>query len=151
MIQKSLHIISLVLLLTGSSVSFASTIFNQGQRSPTLCEMKDLSVACAKGDKITLDATREDNDVYLTIGTAESSGSVLLLTIDNNKPEIIKMVNSERKNLAKRVYISRSLISKLKEATSIKFEIIMNERSPIQGSLGKMHFDWLKQFGNKCS
>lgn len=126
------------------SLLFASPVFANG-----LCEMKNLEVKCENGDKIKLDVARASSDVFLTINTKEALGDYILLSINGNKPEILKMTASSL--LSKRAHLSYSLISKLKNATSIQFKIVMNKRKPISGQLGNSHFEWLKRFGKKCS
>ena len=114
--------------------------------------MKDLDVACDKGDKITFDVIRTHDDrgvVFLNIDTKDAIGDHLLLYINNNQPETLKIVHG--KTSLKGVFVPYSIVSKLKAATSVHFKIDMKKRSPISGTLGQYHFDWLKRFGNTCS
>lgn len=158
MLKKSCQLLSIVLLLTGSQYCLSAGLFENGKlqsQSDSQCSMKNLNVNCEKGDNIRLDVTRSENakkgEVFLTINSKEDLGDYVLLYINNRKPEIVKMEKAGFESAIKRVYLSRSLILKIKDATSLQFKISMLKRRPIHGSLTQYHFDWLKQFGNKCS
>ncbi len=144
---------TIFLLISATSLScFADTVIENAPH----CAMKNLDVACEKGDNIKLDVIRTNDQrgvVFLKVNTSENIGDHLLLYINNNKPEVLKIENGNvnLNSAAKGAFISRSIASKLKAATSVHFKIAMKKRKPIQGSLGSHHFEWLKQFGNICS
>ncbi len=148
MLKHSLKIVFFLLISATSLSTFANTVI---VNAPQFA-MKNLDVACEKGDNIKLDVIRTNDQrgvVFLKFNTTESIGDHLLLYINDNKPEILKIENSNA--ASKGAFISRSIASKLKDATSVHFKIAMKKRKPIQGSLGSYHFEWLKQFGTVCS
>jgi hypothetical protein len=135
-----------------SSVCFGDTIIENGQS----CAMKNLDVQCEKGDTIKLDVIRthdQRGDIFLNINSAETIGDYILLYINGGKPEILKMENisANVNSASKGAFIPRSIISKLRNATSVHFKISMEKRNPISGSLGQYQFDWLKRFGMACT
>lgn len=118
------------------------------------CAMKNLDVNCEKGEKIKLDVIRTNDErgvVFLKINANEKIGDFILLYINNNKPEILKMENATNNSASKGAFIPRSIVGKLRDAVSVNFKISMKGRSPIQGSLKQNHFEWLKRFGDACS
>lgn len=135
-------------ILLFSSTLFAQPVIENAQ----VCSMKDLSVACENGENIHLDVIRnKDNrgDIFLNINTKEKIGTYLLLYIDSQKPDVLKVENG--KNAAKGAFLTRSIILKLRSANSVQFKIGMQKRNPISGKLDQNHFEWLKKFGKACS
>ncbi len=148
MAKWHLQIAVCLLSISLSSLGFAQTTIENAQ----VCAMKNLDVACEKGDKIKFDVIRNHDNrgvVFLNIDTKDAVGDHLELYINSNKPEILKIV--QNKASLRGVFVSYAIVSKLKAATSVHFKIAMKQRSPILGSLDKYHFDWLKRFGNTCS
>jgi hypothetical protein len=120
------------------------------------CAMKNLDVSCEQGDKIKLDVIRTHDQrgvVFLNINSSDAIGDHIMLYINDNKPEILKIeqFRAHTNAQSKGTFLPLNLISKLKSATSVRFKISMKSRKPIDGSLGHSHFEWLKRFGNACS
>ena len=152
MFKPTLQMITFLLISVTCVLCNANTVIEKAQE----CAMKNLAVACEKGDNIKFDIIRTHDQrgvVFLNVNTTEAMGDHLLLYINDNKPEILKMEHrqSPLNSLATGAFISRDLIGKLRSATSVRFKIAMKKRTPISGSLGEHHFDWLKRFGNTCS
>jgi hypothetical protein len=150
MLNRYFQIAIFALVSSISTVSYAGTTIENGQS----CAMKNLDVQCEKGDKIQLDVIRthdQRGDIFLNVNTTESIGDYILLYINGSKPEILKMENSNVNSSSKGAFIPRSIIGKLRNATSVHFKISMEKRTPISGSLGQYQFDWLKRFGIACS
>lgn len=152
MLKRYVKMAAIMLVCSIPALSFANTTIEHAQS----CAMKNLAVNCEKGDKIKLDVIRTHDsrgDIFLNINSGDAIGDYLLLYINNNKPEVLKMQKSvsPANPQAKGAFIPRSVISKLRTATSVHFKIGMQKRSPISGSLGQYHFEWLKRFGSACS
>jgi hypothetical protein len=144
------QIATLLLTLSASSLSFAETTIVNSYP----CTMKDLEVMCANGEKLNLDVIRSTDqrgEVFLNINTQAPIGNYLLLYIDNAKPEVLRVENGTNTvNVSKGSFISRNLILKLKDATSVHFKIGMQKSNPLSGQLNQSHFEWLKRFGKAC-
>jgi len=152
MLKRCTQIVAFVLLSSTAALSFANTTIENAQ----MCAMKNLNVNCEKGDQIKLDVIRTHDtrgDIFLNINSGDALGDYILLYINNNKPEVLKMQKSVSPATpsAKGAFIPRSIISKLRTASSVHFKIAKQKGSPISGSLGQYHFEWLKRFGAACS
>ncbi len=132
------------MILFVSCVGFA----NQNIDSNQACSVRDIDVTGQKGEKIKLDLIRTAKDhrgeVFLKINTKDKIGEYLVLYINNEKPEILKIMNE------KGSFIPFNVIRKLRSATSLKFSISMKKGEPIIGKLNESHFLGMKQFGKKC-
>lgn len=152
MFNRCFQIVAFVLI----SFFTASCLANVTIEKAQACAMKNLDVSCEKGDNIKLDVIRTHDQrgvVFLNINSTEAIGDHILLYINGNKPEILKIEQFKAKSSvqSKGTFLKLNTISKLKSATSVKFQIAMKARKPINGSLGHSHFEWLKRFGNACS
>ncbi len=140
-----------LIMLTTTSLFAATTI----EKSHP-CAMKNLDVMCANGENVKLDvisSTDSRGEVFLNIKAPNGDvGNYLLLYIDNSKkPEVLRVEKgTDTVNVSKGAFISRNVIMKLRNANSVHFEIAMQKSTPLSGSLGQNHFDWLKRFGNAC-
>ncbi len=129
-----------------------SLLANPVIENAKFCAIKDLSVTCEKGDTINLDVIRnydQRGDIFLKINTTNQIGNTIELSIDGNRPQILK-IETTISNL-KGVFIPRNVILKLRDAFSVSFKINMLNRDPIAGRLTQSHFEWLKRFGQICS
>lgn len=149
-IQKK--IATLLLVVTTSSICFGTTTIEKSHP----CTMKDLAVMCENGDKVNLDvisSTDQRGEIFLNINTQDGNvGNYLLLYIDDNKkPEVLRVEKGTNTvNVSKGAFVPRNIIMKLRSASSVRFEIGMQKRSPISGALSQTHFEWLKRFGKVC-
>lgn len=151
MLKNTVQVATLLLILAASSVTFANpTIENTHP-----CTIKNLDVKCDNGKNIKVDVIRSANDkrgeVFLSIKTPDAIGAYLMLYINDNKPEVLKVENGTNTvKVSKGAFIPQDTILKLKDATSVHFKIAMKQGSPLSGSLDQNHFDWLKRFGDIC-
>ncbi|MGE3318458.1 MAG: hypothetical protein AB7I18_04105 [Candidatus Berkiella sp.] len=150
MIKKKIATLLIVLLTTPMCI--ANTTIEKSHP----CTMKDLAVMCENGDKVNLDvvsSTDQRGEVFLNINTQDGNvGNYLLLYIDNSKkPEVLRVEKGTNTvNVSKGAFVPRNIIMKLRSASSVRFEIGMQKRSPISGSLSQTHFEWLQRFGKVC-
>jgi len=147
------RILATLLLMLTTSIGFAAETTIEKSHP---CAMKNLDVMCTNGENVKLDvisSTDSRGEVFLNIKAPKGNvGNYLLLYIDDNKkPEVLRVEKgTDTVNVSKGAFISRNIILKLRNASSVHFEIAMQKQTPLSGSLGQTHFDWLKRFGNAC-
>lgn len=148
--KQFIQTFSFIFFLSAATMSFAATTIVNTHP----CTMKNLDILCENGDKIKVDVIRSTDqrgEVFLNINTKGTMGNQLLLYIDGSKPEVLRVEKGTNTvQLTRGAFISRDIIMKLKDASSVHFKIAMKQRSPITGNLDENHFNWLKRFGEIC-
>ncbi len=148
--KNTVQFTALLFCLSVSNLSVAATTIVNTHP----CTIKNLDVKCDNGKNIKVDVIRstdERGEVFLSINAPGAIGSYLLLYINDNKPEVLKVENGTNTvQVSKGAFIPQNTILKLKDATSVHFKIAMKQGSPLSGNLDQNHFDWLKRFGDIC-
>lgn len=126
-------------------MSFANTSIDHANA----CALRDLKVDCHKGKKIKFDIIRTAHDkrgeIFLKINAEEAIGEHVILYINEDKPEVLKITHE------KGTFIPWNVIRKLRMATALRFSIAMKKGEPIVGSLNQGHFERMRTFGKNCA